>query len=434
MADDIPLVNKHSYAEHLLYSLSDRAQHIFFSSYAHAYEFFEDVLGKDVSEREVAMIEPMGILTVNNVCSTLGVVIFFIILGTILFNATRGFIHSPLFRYGAIALLLSSTVGVACITPQSRNQLMDYFFGFHFDTPAIVDYDMYDIDSVRELSSTIGDASTMTVRAAKLWFIASLRMLAPIIHITIMALVFVLPYVKLSMQNLVQMFIAQDDMNIALEIMTVVAVILLWLLKRHIEQARYADRVAVFYGRQKRRVRARYDNFLRYVQEKSLFLASLLPHFILIIPVVAFIYLLPDIAASLSGGWIVVIFALIMPLFKSVRAIEMDEQDDKRRMLMYWVVLSIPVSLQLLMDIVPFANTIVSYIPLKEQVSFLVLLWLLLPWTDGVSILYNLFLPILSRFISVPETAVPVTAEQRAFLVRMLIGMDRTVLSSLCQL
>ncbi|EJK56508.1 hypothetical protein THAOC_23592 [Thalassiosira oceanica] len=56
------------------------------------------------------------------------------------------------------------------------------------------------------------------------------------------------------------------------------ALVMLWLLRRHVRKKRYVERVQRWYAHKKRRTLRRYHNFVERVAKTSSFLAALLPH------------------------------------------------------------------------------------------------------------------------------------------------------------
>ena len=73
---------------------------------------------------------------------------------------------------------------------------------------------------------------------------------------------------------------SQSNEFIALEIVGAVALVLLYLLKRHIARRRYLPRLVSYVEGKKRRLKARYDAALAKVYDFNATLASVLPHFV----------------------------------------------------------------------------------------------------------------------------------------------------------
>jgi hypothetical protein len=168
-------------------------------------------------------------------------------------------------------------------------------------------------------------------------------------------------------------------------------------------------------------MRNKYRSLLTYVRERSLIVASLLPHLLLIIPVVAFIYFLPDIAASISGGWMVVLVALIWPLKSSLQSLQSEDTPSMSCNVMYWIILAVSLSVSIILNLLPFVGRGLAFIPFKEEISFLFLLWLLLPWTNGVNVFYGMMISFLDRYVKVKHTAA-LTQDQQNIILRTLRG------------
>ena len=122
-----------------------------------------------------------------------------------------------------------------------------------------------------------------------------------------------------------------------------------------------------------------------------------------------------------------VLVSLGWPLIRSVRSITKKDEEEMGAVLMYWVILAFPVGISLALDVLPFVGTMIGMIPFFSEICFLVLLWLLLPITDGVSVFYNLLVKLLDRYVKVSPTVV--TEEQRGFLTRALPGVYFSVVS-----
>lgn len=106
-----------------------------------------------------------------------------------------------------------------------------------------------------------------------------------------------------------QKFLEQDSWNIFLEVMTPVALLLLWMLKNHIVKRKYADqnistnepryveKLQNFYHTVKQNVRRKYRDLMASVRKRSLIVASFIPHLLLFIPIGGVIYFLPGLFA-----------------------------------------------------------------------------------------------------------------------------------------
>ena len=111
----------------------------------------------------------------------------------------------------------------------------------------------------------------------------------------------------------------------------------------------------------------------------------------------------------------VVIVSLLWPLIRSVRSISAKDEEEMGAVLMYWVILAFPMGIVLVLDVLPFVGRAVALIPFLSEISFLVLLWLLLPMTDGVSVFYHMLVKVLDRYVKVSTPGL-VTEEQKGLL------------------
>jgi hypothetical protein len=167
--------------------------------------------------------------------------------------------------------------------------------------------------------------------------------------------------------------------------------------------------------RTRRWFRLKYDSLLGWLRVKSSLLAAVFPHMLLLLLVGVFVYFLPDIFAAVSGGWLLVVLTLLYPLKASVDAVNTADKKEMGQWLMYWVILAILFSLHMLLNIFMIADFILAYVPRKEQLVFVVLLWLLLPWTDGIAWLYGMLLRLMDRFVRIPQQNI-INNEQKTIL------------------
>ena len=140
------------------------------------------------------------------------------------------------FFLGGIIIFLFST---RATQDEITSQLININASDYLPLPELTEEDPVPLSSLSTIFLSIYRALDATWDAGKLWAIAVLLVLSPIIRLTVAMMIVILPILKDVLTRLVEMFFAQDPMNIYLEIGTVIVVVLLWLLKRHIQRARY---------------------------------------------------------------------------------------------------------------------------------------------------------------------------------------------------
>ena len=140
------------------------------------------------------------------------------------------------FLFGCVTIFFFSTRRTQ---DEITSQLFNMNASEYVPLPELTQEDPVPLSSLSLIFHSIYVALDATWDAGKLWSVAVLLVLSPIIRLTVAVMIVVGPILKDVLKRLGEMFLAQDPMNIYLEIGTVVAVVLLWLLKRHIQRARY---------------------------------------------------------------------------------------------------------------------------------------------------------------------------------------------------
>lgn len=80
---------------------------------------------------------------------------------------------------------------------------------------------------------------------------------------------------------------------------------------------------------------------------------------------------------------IVTLVGTVFPIYWSVKAIESPETDDDKQWLTYWVVYSF----WRLLDM--YSGIILQYIPHYFIIKIVLLIWMMMPNTQGAAIIYN---------------------------------------------
>ena len=80
----------------------------------------------------------------------------------------------------------------------------------------------------------------------------------------------------------------------------VIAIAVLWLLRRHVKKYRYVERIVAWYNTKKRRLLNKYHNFVQRVAKTSSFLAALLPHVLYAILVFGLKRMVPSLITYLA--------------------------------------------------------------------------------------------------------------------------------------
>ena len=142
------------------------------------------------------------------------------------------------------------------------------------------------------------------------------------------------------------------------------------------------------WGDVSRWTRRKWKGFVEGVKEQSKVAAAFLPHLLLALPVIAFVYFLPDIAGSISRGWTLVLASMVLPTIWSVRAVQLDDDHAREGALMYWVVYAVCSVLYISISYIPFASSLLESVPYRDELVFFFLLWLQIPFTRGVEIMY----------------------------------------------
>ena len=223
--------------EDLLDSLKKQYENHLNSSYNHTLSFYTEILGENVAHQNALDLGDLGHFQIQHLCGIVTVfllqVFFVCVMSKVLWSVIQSRRLKPalfFFFLGAIGLFV-------CSTHQTRNQLASSTFGVEIDSewiPVVVDEDPVPFESLRKIFFSFLEAIHGTWEAGKLWAIAVLLVLGPLIHLLIFLLISSLPYIAKA----VQLFFEQDKTNIYLEVGTVVFFFFSWALKRHIQRAR----------------------------------------------------------------------------------------------------------------------------------------------------------------------------------------------------
>lgn len=122
------------------------------------------------------------------------------------------------------------------------------------------------------------------------------------------------------------------------EVGVVSLLITLWLLRRHVQKYRYAERTVAWYNKKKQQMLDWYHGVVEKVAKTSLFLALMLPHVLYIIAVVAIKRLFPSVLTYLATRTYLISFiSLWRPLYLTFSVIGRltnnlcsSEQDDSK--------------------------------------------------------------------------------------------------------
>jgi hypothetical protein len=212
-------------------------------------EFYLEILGADVAELNVANLGDFGVFHVNEACSMATFLLFEILLLYICISHLWSLFSKKKFwrilGFGLTSLFCVSLL----LTTTTRKEIASNFYNDPVDfLPQLVEVDYIPVntDAITRIFLSFSTSVQTTWLALKLWALTLLLILGPLIRILIQILIIVTPILKNVTQNLIILFLSQDQTNIYLEIATVVFFILSWLLKRHIERERF-DFYVIFF-------------------------------------------------------------------------------------------------------------------------------------------------------------------------------------------
>jgi len=380
------------------------------------------VVGTEVAETVLLNLGDLGTLDVGTllVVVTVALVVVFTLLAGL--RTARTVLASRWTYVMLFLALIGAAAALALLSEKSRDALTLRHLGLTLPVPPLVEDDWYHVEEVEDYLHSCTAAFDATLHAARLWLGVIFRTLAPLVCITIVSLFWARPYATHATREGIRIFLAQDQLHILLELGAVFLLFLLWILKKHIERQRYLERITRWYRGVKLRISTRYQGIVARVKERSMVVAALIPHLLLLVPVVV---CLPYLAASVTSIWAVAFLAVVVPYIQSYRALERNI-DPARRLtcVMFWTIAAVPLALVLVADNLPFASMVLSAIPRRTEMSFVALLWLLLPWTDGVSVCYRGLRVAMKRYGPSFQPPVRVSQDQRNFIVRTLIGMN----------
>ena|SRR3989338_2480810 len=84
-----------------------------------------------------------------------------------------------------------------------------------------------------------------------------------------------------------------------------------------------------------------------------------------------------------GGELICNLLGFLYPAYKSFQTVQSDNKLEDTKWLSYWVIYAAFVFLEI------FSEFILSYLPFYWLLKFVFLLWLLIPATNGIQIIYN---------------------------------------------
>lgn len=143
------------------------------------------------------------------------------------------------------------------------------------------------------------------------------------------------PHVRHGTMRAWGAFAAQEYRWIAAELAAVLAVLLCWLLKRHIRRHRYIPRLKSGWRRLSSRIDARYTALLASIRSKSLTLAVLFPHIAYAGVVGTVAFFAPAAASGVSE--FTCVFSILFPLAATFAALRAAEPAAEVHWLQYWV-------------------------------------------------------------------------------------------------
>jgi len=210
------------------------------TTFSHLVGFYREILGIDTASLQVVDAGEMGILLVEGLCALVSLVVVEVFLIYFLFHFSFTLLKSKRFLFISFSYLSFIFVCFLGCTSATREVFLHKYLNVNATwIPELVDTDLVSLHSFEELFSLLAEASSSTWETSKLWAVCVLVVLAPIVRVTIYLLVIFFPFVKFLLEKAVKEFLAQDSTNIILEVSSVVFLVLSWLLKRHIERARF---------------------------------------------------------------------------------------------------------------------------------------------------------------------------------------------------
>jgi hypothetical protein len=183
---------------------------------------------------------------------------------------------------------------------------------------------------------------------------------------------------------------------------TVVMLLLLWLLHRHIRKQRYFSRLRDAVNARVSRVQTRYNAAIDSLRTRSRFAALFLPH-IVYAGVVVLLCQLPFLRAFLASPSTQRIFSFLAPtVFSIIACTEATPSRDRMRFwIQYWCVYCFFSALTSL----PFAETLLRTLPYSEEASSAISIWLVIPLLEGSSVTCSMIIPLISRsFFNIPTS------------------------------
>jgi hypothetical protein len=213
------------------------------SGFSHLVSFYREILGEETASLRVLDAGELGVLFVEGFCALVSLIAVEFFLAYSLFIVSSTLLKSKRFLILVSSYFFFIFGCFLCCTANTREAFVNKYVNVptHW-LPDLVEKDLVSLSSFEELFLLIGQASVLTWETSKLWAVCLLVMLGPIARVVIYTFVGVSPLLKLAVEEGVKAFLGQDITNIVLEISTVLFVILSWLLKRHIERARYFPR------------------------------------------------------------------------------------------------------------------------------------------------------------------------------------------------
>ena len=214
-----------------------------FNTFETTATFYEEILGVSVAQLQVADGGDLGVFRIGAICGWLSVIVLEIFLFLMSLRFIRACWYQRKFWLLLSFVLIASVVIFFFSTNSTQNEISSQLLNInatdYIPLPELTEEDPLPLSSLSAIFLSLFNAIDATWEAGKLWAIAVLLVLSPIIRLTVTMLIVTLPILKDVVQGLVELFLEQDPMNIYLEIGTVILFILLWLLKRHLDKARF---------------------------------------------------------------------------------------------------------------------------------------------------------------------------------------------------
>lgn len=179
--------------------------------------------------------------------------------------------------------------------------------------------------------------------ATKLAVVAWLKIFLPVFHVVlnILASIFViirsvlsvclrasLPYLRKGLARAYKWFGSIDDGTRHAILLSLLAIAIAFLLRRHIAKQKYIPRFLLWVQNHKARARRRYEDIVQSLRAKSRVLAAIFPHILSLGGVILFNWALPDGVRKVFASPVVLIASgVAFPLFSGWVAVSLVEQN-----------------------------------------------------------------------------------------------------------